>query len=78
MADTGKKNDLFSSSMSLGDHLEELRTRIIFALVGFVLVVAVCMFFGKFIIAFIEAWFKISHELHRSVSKSETEGSPRF
>jgi len=54
MADAGKKNDLSSASMSLGDHLEELRTRIIFALVGFVLVVAVCMFFGKFIIAFIE------------------------
>jgi sec-independent protein translocase protein TatC len=54
MADTGKKNDLLSSSMSLGDHLEELRLRIILALLGLAIAMVVCMFFGKLIIAFIE------------------------
>ncbi len=54
MTDTGKKNDLLSSSMSLGDHLEELRVRIILALFGLAIAMVVCMFFGKFIISFIE------------------------
>jgi len=54
MADTGKKNDLINSSMSLGDHLEELRVRIILALFGLAIAVVICMFFGKFIISFIE------------------------
>ncbi|MHC4468803.1 MAG: hypothetical protein ACYSUZ_05465 [Planctomycetota bacterium] len=34
-------------SMSLGDHLEELRLRMILALAGIVLGLIVCLFFGK-------------------------------
>lgn len=37
--------------MSLGDHLEELRIRIIFAIIGVVVSLAVCMFFSKFFLA---------------------------
>lgn len=55
MANTDKKNDLLNSSMSLGDHLEELRVRIILALLGLVVAMIICLCFGKFIISFIEA-----------------------
>lgn len=37
--------------MGLGDHLEELRIRLILALVGFGLALAVCLFFGTSIIS---------------------------
>ena len=33
--------------MSIGDHLEELRWRMIFGLIGFVIAAAVCLFYGK-------------------------------
>ncbi len=33
--------------MSIGDHLEELRTRMIFGLIGFVVAAGVCLFYGK-------------------------------
>jgi sec-independent protein translocase protein TatC len=33
--------------MSIGDHLEELRWRMIFGLMGFVVAAAVCLFYGK-------------------------------
>jgi len=33
--------------MSIGDHLEELRWRMIFGLLGFVVAAAVCLFYGK-------------------------------
>ncbi|MHC5086092.1 MAG: twin-arginine translocase subunit TatC [Planctomycetota bacterium] len=41
-------------SMSLGDHLEELRLRMILALAGIVLGLIVCLFFGKHLIGFLE------------------------
>jgi len=56
----GQKNnnsDLFNSAMSLGDHLEELRARLIRAILGFVVALTVCLFFGNFIIKFIEMPF---------------------
>ncbi len=36
-----------SFRMSIGEHLEELRRRLILALVGFVVIAAVCLWFGK-------------------------------
>jgi len=39
--------------MSLADHLEELRKRLILALLGLTVGLAICMFFGKFIVDFI-------------------------
>src|SRR5690554_5854676 len=38
--------------MSLGDHLEELRKRIIYALIGLVVAAAVCAFWGQRVIQF--------------------------
>ena len=40
--------------MSLGDHLEELRARLILAILGLVVGTAICLFFGPEIIRFIE------------------------
>ncbi len=49
-----KRNEKELSSMSLGDHLEELRMRMILALAGVVLGLIVCLFFGKYLIVFLE------------------------
>lgn len=39
--------------MPLGDHLEELRTRIIWGLIGPVVMMVICLYFGKDIISFL-------------------------
>jgi sec-independent protein translocase protein TatC len=51
---TKKNKDPISYTMSLGDHLEELRARLILALLGLAVALIVCLFFGKLIISFIE------------------------
>jgi sec-independent protein translocase protein TatC len=54
MGETKKKDDLFNSTMSLGDHLEELRMRLLYALAGLVFASIICFCFGPKIIAFME------------------------
>ena len=54
MGETNKKYDLFDSTMSLGDHLEELRFRLIRALLGLGLCAIICLAFGRSIISFLE------------------------
>ena len=54
MGETNKKEDLFDSTMSLGDHLEELRMRMIRALLGLGLCAIICLAFGRSIIRFME------------------------
>ncbi len=54
MGDTSKKDELFNSTMSLGDHLEELRTRLILAIIGLLIGTVICLFFGNRIITFIQ------------------------
>jgi sec-independent protein translocase protein TatC len=54
MAHNKRKPDLSNASMSLGDHLEELRVRLILAIIGLVITVIISLFFGKSIISFIE------------------------
>ena len=44
----------FNSTMSLGDHLDELRLRLALALAGVVICAILCLFFGSRIIDFIE------------------------
>ena len=44
-------------SMSLGDHLEELRARLILIIVGLVIGLIICLFFGKYLIAILTAPF---------------------
>ncbi len=40
-------------SMSIGDHLEELRARILLALVGLVPIIAAALYFGKWLLGFL-------------------------
>lgn len=49
-----KKHDPLDSTMSLGDHLEELRARLILAIIGLVVGTVICLCFGRRIIDFIE------------------------
>ena len=43
-----------NSTMSLGDHLEELRARLILAIIGLAVGTIICLFFGTKIIEFIQ------------------------
>ncbi len=54
MGDTDEKKDLSNSTMSLGDHLEELRRRLIYALTGLVICAVIGFCFGTKIITLIE------------------------
>ncbi len=54
MGDNNNKQDIPNTTMSLGDHLEELRSRLILAIIGLVVGAVVCLIFGSKIIAFIE------------------------
>jgi len=49
-----KKENPLDSTMSLGDHLEELRARLMLAMLGLVIGAVVCLLMGKRIIHFIE------------------------
>lgn len=60
MADTQHKKNIneeddlmLGSRMSFGDHLEELRTRLIRSLKGLGIALVVCLIFGKYIFGFI-------------------------
>lgn len=62
MTDTDKDN-LFAE-MPLGDHLEELRSRIIYAAAGLAVGTFVCLFFGKFLIDVITGpYYRITEKM---------------
>jgi len=52
-------------SMSLGDHLEELRARMILAILGLLVGMVVCLFFGKTLIGV------MSHPFEKEIGKLE-------
>jgi sec-independent protein translocase protein TatC len=54
MGDDRNKHDPIDTTMSLGDHIEELRMRLLRALAGIVIGLILCLFFGSEIITFIE------------------------
>jgi sec-independent protein translocase protein TatC len=60
-------------SMSLGDHLEELRIRMILGLAGLLLGLVVCLFFGKYIIRLIESPYHRAMQDARKLEKEDTE-----
>jgi sec-independent protein translocase protein TatC len=49
--------DPLDTTMSLGDHLEELRARLLLAILGLLVGTVICLCFGKRIIAFIQGPF---------------------
>lgn len=58
MSDLEEKEDLYlRTTMSLGDHLDDLRRRLMFAFAGLIVGTIICLFFGHKIIAFIEIPF---------------------
>jgi sec-independent protein translocase protein TatC len=69
------KSTIPDTTMSLGDHLEELRFRIIYALVGFGIAAAICMIFGQYLITLIEVpYIKAMGENARLQSIDPAEG----
>ena len=54
MGDKNKKHDPLNSTMSLGDHLEELRSRLLYALAGLVVCAIIGFCFGPKIITIIK------------------------
>jgi sec-independent protein translocase protein TatC len=52
-----KPQDPLDTTMSLGDHLEELRARLILAILGLLAGTVICLFFGRQIITFIQGPF---------------------
>ncbi|MHC4386654.1 MAG: twin-arginine translocase subunit TatC, partial [Planctomycetota bacterium] len=71
-----KRNDEELKSMSLGDHLEELRIRMILALAGVVLGLIVCLFFGKDLIVFLERPYNQAMGITQSQPIDISEQSP--
>ena len=64
MKSNGEEKFLFGTNMSLGDHLDELRTRLILAILGLFIGLVVCLIFGKYIITFITGpYFQTMKEL---------------
>ncbi len=50
----GKNDELSKSTMSLGDHIEELRWRLIYALAGLVICTVICMIFGTHLVNYLQ------------------------
>ena len=63
------------NSMSLGDHLEELRARLILAIMGLFVGMVVCLFFGKVLIGVMSRPFdrQMQEILTKQAEKREKE-----
>jgi sec-independent protein translocase protein TatC len=66
-----KKQDSLDSTMSLGDHLEELRGRLILAFSGLLIGAAICLCFGTKIIKFIERPYLKIYETRDTQTEKE-------
>jgi len=70
-----EKKILPETTMSLGEHLEELRTRLILSIAAIVLCAIGCMFFGGTMIAFLEGpYLKVMGEEARLQSLAPADG----
>jgi len=68
-----KPQDPLDTTMSLGDHLEELRGRLILAITGLLIGTAICLTFGTRIIKFIERPYLKVYEAREAKSPTEDE-----
>ncbi len=69
MGETKKKREPINSTMSLGDHLDELRARLILAIFGLAIGAVVSLVFGTHIINFIERPYV--EAMRRRIAKTE-------
>jgi sec-independent protein translocase protein TatC len=70
-----KKYDPINTTMSLGDHLEELRARLILAILGLVVGTIICLIFGSKIISIIEIpYIKVMGQEARMQTIAPAEG----
>jgi sec-independent protein translocase protein TatC len=71
MGDSNDKNPVLDGTMSLGDHLEELRARLIMALIGLAIGSVICLCVGKKIIRFIQKPYNsvIAERLAKSIEE---------
>ena len=67
-----KPQDPLDTTMSLGDHLEELRGRLILAITGLLIGAGICLCFGKRIIKFIERPYLKIYETRETQKEDET------
>jgi sec-independent protein translocase protein TatC len=64
-----EKRDIKFTEMSLGDHLEELRIRVILAILGIAVGLTICMFFGDYFVGLlVRPFLQIQKEAGISVS----------
>ena len=70
---THREEDL--KSMSLGDHLEELRVRMILTLAGLFLGLVVCLFFGKHLIRVLEIPYHKAIGTHSRVDVPDSDAA---
>ena len=69
-----KPRDPLDSTMSLGDHLEELRARLILAITGLLIGTGISLIFGTQIIKFIERpYTKVYKDREANLQKKETQ-----
>ena len=73
MGDTEKKHDPLDCTMSLGDHLEELRARLIMAILGLTLGAIVALVFGTHIIRFIKQPYASAMKQHAAKRQEKQE-----
>jgi len=70
-----KPQDPLDTTMSLGDHLEELRGRLILALGGLLIGTAICLVFGARIIKFVERPYHKVFQAHKAEPQTEENAS---
>ena len=74
-----KPEEPLDTTMSLGDHLEELRARLILAILGLIIGTVICLFFGRRIIHFIERpYYRITKAHAKSKVKESQTGKNYF
>lgn len=72
MGDTHKKNGPIDCTMSLGDHLEELRARLLLAIFGLAIGAVVSLIFGRSIILFIQKpYLDVMEDRQQEVESSQ-------
>ena len=69
MTKSNKSNDILNCTMSLGDHLEELRARLILAILGLLVGAVVSLIFGKHILRFME--YPYNHVIRVRIARTE-------